>query len=39
MNRARQYVEDAKEDLAPLPESESKTAMLDLADSVISRRK
>ncbi|MHC4196837.1 MAG: polyprenyl synthetase family protein [Planctomycetota bacterium] len=39
MNRARKYVEDAKEDIAPLPESESKTAMLDLADSVISRKK
>ncbi|MGR3296314.1 MAG: hypothetical protein ACUZ8A_08845, partial [Candidatus Bathyanammoxibius sp.] len=38
MSRARKYIEDAKDDIAPLPESESKTALLDLADSVVSRK-
>ncbi|MEE9583984.1 MAG: polyprenyl synthetase family protein [Candidatus Brocadiales bacterium] len=37
MNKARTYVQEAKEAIFSLPESESKTALLDLADTVVSR--
>lgn len=39
MNKARHYVQEAKDCLSSLPESESKTALLDLADYVVDRTK
>jgi geranylgeranyl pyrophosphate synthase len=39
IERARDFIVRSKAALAPLPESESRTMMLDLADYVIARRK
>ena len=37
--RARGFIAKSKAALAPLPDGESRTTMLDLADYVIARRK
>jgi octaprenyl-diphosphate synthase len=39
LNRAHHYVEEAKEELHILPESEYKTALLNLADYVVDRNR
>jgi octaprenyl-diphosphate synthase len=38
MNRARDFIEDAKENLVEFPDSEEKSALLKLADFVIERK-
>ncbi|MFQ5863188.1 MAG: polyprenyl synthetase family protein [Candidatus Brocadiales bacterium] len=39
MNKAHFYIQEAKDSILCLPESESKTALLDLADYVVNRTK
>jgi len=39
LNKARHYVEEAKEEISILPESEYKTSLLQLADHVVSRNR
>lgn len=39
MNKARLYAQEAKNYISSLPESGSKTALFDLADSVVNRNK
>ena len=39
LNKARHYVEEAKEEISVLPESEYKTSLLQLADHVVSRNR
>ncbi len=39
LNKARHYVEEAKEEISILPESEFKTSLLQLADYVVSRNR
>ena len=39
LNKARYYVEEAKEEISILPESEYKTSLLRLADHVVSRNR
>ncbi len=39
MNRANVYVREAQDEISSLPESESKTALMELADAVVSRTK
>ncbi len=39
LNKARQYVDEAKEEIAILPDSECKTSLIGLADYVVERNK
>ncbi|MCF6157713.1 MAG: polyprenyl synthetase family protein [wastewater metagenome] len=39
LNTARGYVKQAQEEIAPLPASKYKTALMDLADCIVTRRK
>jgi octaprenyl-diphosphate synthase len=39
LNTARDFVKQAQEEIAPLPDSKYKTTLLELADCIITRRK
>ncbi|MEK7776407.1 MAG: octaprenyl diphosphate synthase, partial [Planctomycetota bacterium] len=38
VNTAKKIVREAQEEIAPLPDSQYKTALIELADYIVSRR-